>query len=517
MMNGLPERWLRNDVDPASTLENTLKDLPTIGRIVKDRAYRQVWRFEHEGRAYYLKFYPRESREDPLHKIRDRFRRWGRGSHAMLEFMRLQSLQRAGVPAPRAVAVMVGFRIGERRGDAVIIEAIEPSVQLDVYLRQFEQLGRHAPDHRDLSRQVREMVQHLVKAKLGHEDLHLGNFLLHDGQLYLLDGYSVRRGMRPRDLFRLAHSAAPFATTTDLLRAWNLLGGGPMPRRNPISESLRKEFLKRIGGDDRYFGRLRFGQWSGNFFRYTKFPKTWSAASRLTVTTGDWERLWPELWGKIERDELQVLKRTKSGDVLAGEIELAGQTVPVIIKRPRKRYWYRYIYDAFRASRSWRAWEKAWNLITRNLPTAWPILVMEKRRGGYVTDSVSVFERVPGPTLRKVDLDALCAEDREMLFRRTGRILRTIDTSGMSHFDAKASNFIVRLDAETGPFPVLIDTDAVRFRYWPALGLERLLRSMKEHEQYTPGDSLALCLGYAPYSAPKFDTDAASIASTRSE
>ena len=48
----------------------------------------------------------------------------------------------------------------------------------------------------------------------------------------------------------------------------------------------------------------------------------------------------------------------------------------------------------------------------------------------------------------------------------------------------------------------MIDTDAVRFRHWPGLGVERLLRSMREHEQYTPADSLALCLGYTPYSPP---------------
>jgi len=494
-------------VASAAELEKSLKDLPSIGKIVKDRPYRQVWRFEVEGRAYYLKFYPRESHEDPWHKIRDRVRRWGRGSHATLEFLRLQELQRAGVPAPRAVAIMLGFRIGQRRGDAVIIEAIEPSVQLDVYLRQFEQRGELAPNHRELARQVIELVGRLVKAKLGHEDLHLGNFLLHEGKLYLLDGYSVRRWMRPRDIYRLAHSASPFATTTDLLRGWKVLADGPLPERNPISDELRKEFLKRIGGEDRYFGKLKFGPWSGNFFKSTKFPKTWSQASRLTVTKEKWEKLWPELWGKIERDELEVLKRSRSGDVLAAEITLSGVTIPVIIKRPRKRFWYRYAYDAFRASRSWRAWEKAWNLITRNLPTAWPILVMEKRKAWYVTDHISVFERVIGPTLGKVDLDAMFERDREKLFRRTGKLLRTIDATGMSHFDAKASNFIVRMDERVGPVPVLIDTDAVRFRRWPGLGLERVLRSMKEHPQYTPGDSLALCLGYAPYAVPKVDEE----------
>ena len=40
-------------------LESTLKDLPRVGTLVKDRGYRQVWRFEVNGKPYYLKFYPR--------------------------------------------------------------------------------------------------------------------------------------------------------------------------------------------------------------------------------------------------------------------------------------------------------------------------------------------------------------------------------------------------------------------------------------------------------------------------
>lgn len=486
----------------AVKLEQALRELPSIGTLVKDRPYRQVWRFEQEGRGYFLKFYPREGVNERFHRIRDLFRRLARGSPAVLEFIRLQDLQRARVPAPRAVAVMPGFRMRGQKGDAVIMEAIEPSVQLDQYLAEFERKGERAPNHRDLSRQVRELVKQLAEARLGHEDLHLGNLLLKDGKVYLLDGYAVRWGMRGKDIYRLAHSATPFATTTDLLRGWNLLAGGAMPKRNPLSPKLREAFLKRLGKESRYFGRLRFDDWSGVFFKFTKFAKRWSKASELTYNREEWKTLWPELWRKIDAGEFTVLKRSRSGDVLAGEITLGERTLPVVIKRPRKRYWYRYINDIPRRSRSWRSWVKAWNLIARNLPTAWPLLVMEKRRFGYITDSLIIFERVPGPTLRKVDLNALTPQRREMLFRRAGRILRTIDNTGMSHFDAKASNWIVRDDPKLGPWPVLVDSDAVRFRRWPALGIQRLLRSMKEHEQYTPQDSLALCLGYSPYSAP---------------
>jgi hypothetical protein len=52
----------------------------------------------------------------------------------------------------------------------------------------------------------------------------------------------------------------------------------------------------------------------------------------------------------------------------------------------------------------------------------------------------------------------------------------------------------------TGPRPVLIDVDGLRFRRWPAFGLHRLLRSMRAHPQYTPADSLSLCQGYSPFS-----------------
>lgn len=484
------------------TLEQTLRNLPAIGRLVKQRPYRQVWRFELEGRAFYLKFYPTEGVAERFHHMRDWLRRLTRGSPARLEFARLQMLQKAGIPAPRAVAVLMGFRLSGQSGDAVIMEAIEPSVQLDEYFSDLSLRGERSPIHREISRQVRELVKQLAANKLGHDDLHLGNFLLKDGKVHLLDGYAVRRGMRPRDIYRLAHSVRPFATLSDLVRGWDLLVGGFPPEANPISHELRQAFLKRVGGDNQYFGRIELGEWSGVFFRQTKFAKRWSLASTLKIEREEWERIWPELWRKIEADELRVLKRSPSSDVVATELELGGRTVQVVVKRPFKRHWWRYLNEIPRRSRSWRGWLKGWHLIARNLPTAWPLLVMERRRFGYVTDHVSVFERVPGLTLWRADLDAIAPPRRDMLFRRLGRILRTIDDTGLSHFDAKAPNWIVLDDPVLGPCPVLIDTDAVRFRRWIALGIERLLRSMKGHAQYTPEDSLSLCLGYAPFRPP---------------
>jgi hypothetical protein len=124
-------------------------------------------------------------------------------------------------------------------------------------------------------------------------------------------------------------------------------------------------------------------------------------------------------------------------------------------------------------------------------------------------DTLIVFERVQGATLAKVELDGLPPERRDTLLRRVGRILRRIEALGFSHFDAKASNWIVMPDdGRRGETPVLVDIDGIRQRRWVALGIQRLLKSMRSHPQYTPADSLALCQGYAPFSRMEQERDA---------
>jgi tRNA A-37 threonylcarbamoyl transferase component Bud32 len=411
-------------------------------------------------------------------------------------------MQRAGVAAPRAVAQLSGFRLGSSVGDAVILEAIEPATPLDQYVTEFAQRGEEIPDRIALVAEIIDLMHKLGAAKLGHDDLHLGNFLLRDGKIYLLDGYAVRfGGLTMNNLFKLAHSVQGVATRTELQRGWNILGpGGRMPTLNPVSRRQWRKFSERSKSENDYFGRLRFQRWRGFFFKQFKYSRRWAPASELQISQDDWQRIWPELLGKIEADQLPVIKRGASGDVLASEIQIGGRTLPIIVKRPFKRYWYRYINEIGRGSRSWRAWHKAWTLVARDIPTAWPLAVLQKRRWSYITDSVIIFERVPGATLAHVELDAMTPPQRDMLFRRTGKILRRIDQLGLSHFDAKASNWIVRDDEKLGPGPILVDVDGIRFRRWAALGISRLLRAMRDHPQYTVADSLSLCQGYAPFS-----------------
>ncbi|MEO6436745.1 MAG: lipopolysaccharide kinase InaA family protein [Tepidisphaeraceae bacterium] len=465
---------------------------------MKTRPYRQVWRFEVYGRPYYLKFYPRDSAA---------LKRLVRGSPALREFGNLQAMRKAGVPSPRAVAHLSGFIIDNIKGDAVILEGIEPAVQLDQYLNDLALRSERAPDHLELARQVIAIVQKLGHAGLGHHDLHLGNFLrTHDGKVFLLDGYAVRRGgMKQKDMMLLGHSVARFATTADVARAWLTLTGGPPPRSNPVRPRLWRKLLDQSTSDNAYFGRLDGGDgmadWGGWFFRHGKFPRRWAPASAIDVTSDDWLREWPKLLSAIERDGLTVLKRSRGGDVLAGEVTLGGRTVEVIIKRPRRRHWWRYVNEIGRGDRPSRAWRKSWSLIVRDIPTAWPLLLMQRRRLGYAVDALILFERVNGTLLSDVKLDEINASSRQMLFRRLGRVLRSLETQGLMQYDAKMSNWMIRSDEKLGPVPVMIDVDGIHRTWWrgPMFSLERLLRSMRQHPQYTADDSRELCLGYAPF------------------
>ncbi len=478
-----------------AALRQTLVDLPRAGTLIKDRGYRQVWRFAHEGQAYFLKFYRRRG-------FRDRFRRVFRGSPAMAEFKKLQLLQKAQIRAPRAVAVLMGFWINQDFGDAVILHAIEPAIQLDQHFNNLDLRAEPIPNRRHIAALIIDLLQQLARAGLGHEDLHLGNLLLKGDELYLLDGYAVQTGgLKLAHLFHLGNSLRRYATKTELLRAWNRVGPQMrMPPGNPVTAQLVRTFIKnRLTTENRYFGRLNIDGWQGSFFKHEKYPRRWSLASRIEISAEDWQQALPELLAQLDSDSLQVIKRSRSGDVLATTAKLGGQELPIIIKRPRRRYWYRYINEIGRGSRARRAWYKAWRMVLRNIPTAWPLLILERRKLGYVTDSLIIFERVPGPTFPRADLNAMSDDQRDLLFRRTGRILRTIEREGFAHFDAKASNWIVRPDDKLGPSPVLIDVDGIRRRRWIALGIRRLLKSMHENKAYSPADSFSLCKGYASH------------------
>lgn len=421
-------------------------------------------------------------------------------SPALVEFTRLQTFQKASIPSPRAVAHLSGFKLNQTVGDALIVEAIPDA--LDV-----EQAQQHlsAPARRNLVDQIIQIVHDLGAAKFGHQNLSLDSFFFSHGKAYFHDVGGLRSGgMRLNDLYTFGHNASQWATTTELVRGWHGLNPDyPFPTRNPMSPSLWRRSVQRAQRENEDFGLLRADEWSGVYSKGPMTGRPWSVASKLRIGLKDWQNAWPTLLSQLQSGQLTTIKADPSGEVLEGQAVLAGRPIDIIVKRPGRKFWYRYLVDVVRPSRAKRMWQKAWMLAARNLPSEWPMLVMEKRVMGYVTDAVTIFERVPGPRLDKIDLDSLPLSQRAMLFHRAGRILRRIERTGLAHTDAKSTNWIVYDDPRLGPSPIMVDSYGIMpLTFFRATwGIRRLLRAMLRHRQYTPEDSLALCRGYAPFAA----------------
>ncbi|HEX8324508.1 MAG TPA: hypothetical protein VF595_11425 [Tepidisphaeraceae bacterium] len=469
----------------AADLEQTLRDLDRVATPVRRRPNRETWRFEFNGRAFYLHFYPPAG--GPL----------SRGG-ATAEFAALKTLQTLKLPAVRPVALLSGLQFGDRKGDAVLTAAVEPALRLDA-------IG--AADHVRARAAVIDWLTRLAAAGLGHSDLRPGSFLLTPTGVVLADAIGlVRNGLTREHLTQFAFAAGEQATLGDRVRAWRRFDGN-----DEVVPPADRQFTRRVrqAMARQAIGRIKVGKWTGQFLA-SAVPVEWSTASRLSITAADWQREWPRMAAMLEADGLDVLKRDGSGDVLSTQITLAGVPINVIVKRPRNKSKVRDLLDVVRPSRAHRTWMKTRRLLATRVPVEQPLAMFRQGRGG----DVLVFERVPGVTLEHASFDATQPAAREMLFRRCGRLLRQLEDARLAHTDAKSSNWIVFNSPTRGPMPVMIDAYGIRWlNPWLGLfGLHRLLRAMKHHPQYTPADSLHICQGFAPRASPGTEAEAPSDA-----
>lgn len=479
MTPDLFEAQLRNLDRCATPLRRTPAPLGKRGI-----SLRETWRFEHNDKPYYLHFYPQTSKLS--------------ASGGPKEYAGLKTLQDFKIPAIRVVALLSGFRFGGRKGNAIITQGIEPAIRLS-------EMSPTPRQHRIIVDQIITILQSLIRHELSHDSLSLSSFIWHAGEVKVLDARDLTSAtLTPEQLMRFAHNLVPYATRADLLRGWRAVAGD---QPIPTDRHTIKRYAQDLKSDP--IERIKIAGWAGRFKSQHDRRLDWSVASGLTISAADWENEWGRILQRLHADQFDILKRDASGDVLSGTITLGGHPIDVIIKRPRNKYLYRRLLGAFRRSRASRLWEKTRWLLVRRLPVEYPLITMDRRVMGYVVESIAIFEKVPGTTLDQADLDAMTPASRENFFRACGRILRKIEDSGLTHTDAKGSNWIVfdSLSHTGDKLPVLIDAYGIRplNAFLQLFGIRRLLRSMKDHPAYTRTDSLHLCLGFAPRHAPEVE------------
>lgn len=470
-------------------LEHALRDLANVAEPLRRDERRSIWRFRAAGQELLLYHFPRSGKLNL--------------NPAIQMFSRSQTLAKLGIETPRVAAQLTGLKVDGANGDAVIVEAVPNARQLDEVLREARLNGTPLPHHVSWSQQIAKILGQLGRNKWRFDGVTLASFLVASERLYLHDLRGVRRGeVRLHDVWALGNEAKRFATRADLLRSWiTLHPEGLLPRTNPRCPRYWRSIVRQAESEGPIASPLKMDEWSGLFTHATQFAQPWSTASQLAITTDDWGTQWPKLIGDLTSGKLTPIKKDASGEVYSATVTLGGKSVDVIVKRPFRKLWYRYLTDVTRGAKAFRTYRKAWQLIARDVPCEWPLLLMEKKIAGYALDGVIIFERVPGTRLDQVDFDSLRARDRDTLFRRSGRTTRKIELGDLAHYDAKTTNWIVYGSPTGQPLPIIIDVDGVRplTNGLVSFGVRRLLRALRQHPQFTPVDSLAVCQGYAPF------------------
>jgi tRNA A-37 threonylcarbamoyl transferase component Bud32 len=264
-----------------------------------------------------------------------------------------------------------------------------------------------------------------------------------------------------------------------------------MPRSNPRALSLWHDNARLSLADNNQFATLNFSPWTLHAFLQTPKTRHWTYFSRLAFTPEEWVAAWPKLLEQITSNQFKTLHHCASGDVLEGILSIGDKQLQVVVKCPRPKNFRRRISQWILGPRARRAWIKAWELVERDIPTAWPLALAESKKQCFL-----IMEKVPGRVLAEIP-----PSEKESLAKtlfHCGRILRKLENTKLYFYDAKALNWIVRND-ET---PVVIDLDSIRRIRQPG-GFSRLLRSLRDlHlDQMTRYLERQLAMGYNPHAS----------------
>jgi len=305
--------------------------------------------------------------------------------------------------------------------------------------------------------QTSEVVAAMHKEGLRQKDIHLDNFLVVNGQSFVLDAGSVDKHAKPLKASLAKENIAcmlaqlPVSNDCDCDRhfaaysdALELVGFG--------FPALIVEVRKRRAYRWRHYRR----KLARNCTEFVQ-DKGWSSfvMCRRDADSAELQAL------LVDPDSAMANGRylKKGNTATVALIDVAGR--PLIIKRYNIKNWLHRAGRFWRASRGWSSWVSAYRLRFDALPTPCPIAIKEERWGPFRGRAYLVCEYVPGVDLLTYynalsstsDADVRVAE---LVEEEVRQLFDGLWQAGVSHGDMKATNILVREDKLQ-----LIDLDAM--------------------------------------------------------
>jgi tRNA A-37 threonylcarbamoyl transferase component Bud32 len=358
----------------------------------------------------------------------------------------------------------------EQHGWVVVTEKIDDALTV----REVWDNTTDAAKRRELLCLVsRELARQHTKGVL-QKDLHLGNFLLQDNELFAVDVSQMRFLSREVGKRRaVAHLAllASFAPEGDDETVTNVCEAYVRARSWKPAELDMGEVRKKLAAYRKNGIRKALAKCLRTNRRYQRFREGsyCGVAVREFVEEVDIGRLVENIDGLMEAG--QILKNGNT--CFVSRVSLAGKDVVV------KRYNHKGIIHSARHTikqcRARRSWLHAHRLQMLNIATPRPLAFIESCKGIIVWESYLITEYAKGRKLYDFMRDGKTGENQRS--KVTGQVKELLERLGkyrITHGDLKHSNILI-----TGDGPVLTDLDGMKVHRWNWTCKIRHLKDLK--------------------------------------
>lgn len=371
----------------------------------------------------------------------------------------------------RTADLLATARVAEAH--IVVYERISPAQTASEAWR----MSLHESARRDLFRKLVEVVALQHNAGLLQEDLHLGNFLLRNDEVYTLDAaaIAVQRAAigRVKALDNLAllcaqlppeHDRVALATFDDYARTRNWLAT-PQDRA-ALEQAIARQrdrrerlYLKKVFRESSAFiSRKHFDHY------YVCDRRDYSEAMQKALD--DPESLFVNA---------RYLKRGNTATVAV--ICIDGHEV--VIKRYNLKNMVHGLKRAFQPTRAAISWRNALRLRFYGIATPRPIALVEQRIGPLRRVSYFLTEYSQGQDCTQFLTRADISESRRAIVaERIVVLIKRLRALNLSHGDMKATNILITADQ-----PAFIDLDAMHKHPTAAAASRALQRDLRRFMQ----------------------------------
>ena len=356
------------------------------------------------------------------------------------EIKGINALKNAGIKIP---ALLLQGDLQQDSTPVLVFQRVMPAVN------PYEAFDQAKTEEKrvELLKRLAVVIAEQHEAGLKQKDLHLGNFLLADNDIYTIDGDTVdTRQMgtplpKAKSIKNLGLYFAQFDPKFDHLFS-SAFQAYAAKRSWPSDNNLFKQLLKEV----RHHRNHRKRNYLHKIFREcTAFVchKAWNSymVCDRNFYHGEMKKLITDPDSVIGSSKL--LKDGNSSTV--GLVEVNNKLL--VVKRYNIKNFRHALKRCPRNTRAWSSWRNAHKLELLGIPTPKPIAFLEKRCGPFRSTAYYITEYVDG-----TDLYHLITSDRseeiniEVISKRFGEILKSLANACMSHGDFKATNFIVTDD-----------------------------------------------------------------------